>query len=68
MSNILSILKSVFWLVVNFFKWKNNPQRQYDNAKQENARIIVNGDQDALNRKLNNLTDQLPKSNADGEG
>jgi len=56
------ILNAILWLVVRFFKRRDDPQKQYERARQENARIIADHDADGLNRKLDRLTDRVPDS------
>jgi hypothetical protein len=64
--SFLSVLASVFWLVVRYFKRQDDPARQYDKAKNENATLIQSGDEAGINRKLDELTDGLPP-HADGD-
>lgn len=69
MKAILSILSSVFWLIVRIFKRRDDPQRQYERNRNENAKIIADGDADSLNRKLDAGVNRLPiaKGGSDSE-
>jgi hypothetical protein len=58
--SFLAVIASVLWLVLRYFKRQDNPAREYDRAKNENANIIKTGDAAGVNRKLNELTDGLP--------
>jgi hypothetical protein len=65
MGKILSILNFVCWVVKRCFMRADDPQRQYDKAKTDNAKIIHSGDAAGLNRKLDDGTDRLPKHTGD---
>jgi hypothetical protein len=67
MGEIWKIIASIFWLIVRWFKRKDDPRIQYDKAKEENARIIASGDADSLNRKLDADCDRLPDNANTGD-
>lgn len=59
-ASLSAIVAGLIWLLQRWLKRKDDPQRQYQQSKNENARIIENGDADALNRKLDADLDRLP--------
>ena len=62
MSAILEIIKDVFWLVIRWFKIKDDPQNQYSKDKSDNESAVIGGDVGAVNRKLDADLDRLPDS------
>jgi hypothetical protein len=67
MSNIGSILATVLKIVWRWLCHSDDPQVKYEKAKQENAKIITTGDQDAINRKLDVDTDKLDRVRNNGD-
>ena len=67
MSNIWSIIATIGKFLWRYFCRKDDPQIQYDKAKEENARIIATGDADSLNRKLDADCDRLPDNANTGD-
>jgi predicted nuclease of predicted toxin-antitoxin system len=59
MGSILSIISNIFWLIVRGFKRADDPNRIYEKAKAENARIIATHDADALNRSIDAATGRV---------
>ena len=59
MGSIFSIISSVFWLVCRWLRIKDDPAAKYQKAKDENGKIVNTGDADAVNRRLDDLTDRV---------
>jgi hypothetical protein len=59
LSLALSVLKDIFWLIVRIFKKRDEPNAQLERAKSEDAKIIVIGDEKAMDAKMDDLTNRL---------
>jgi len=58
-ASILSIIVIGGWLLKRFLTKRDDPAAQYQREKDENAKIVNTGDADAVNRKLDDLTDRV---------
>jgi hypothetical protein len=59
MKLIGTIIDFVFFFVKRWITKKDSPDNQYQQAKDQDAKAIIQGDQDAINSKLDDLTRRL---------
>jgi hypothetical protein len=61
---ILSVVASIWgW----FFNRKHSSSGQYEQAKSDNAKIIESHNQDAINLRVDELTNRVSNKQADGD-
>ena len=60
MASILAILRDFLDLFCWWRKKTESPSNQYEKAKEQNAQIIESHDADAINARVDDLTDRLP--------
>lgn len=66
--DLIAIAKSLFWLIIRKKKREDNPAIQYEQAKEQNAQAVANGDADYINRKLGRGLPLGPKAGGDSGG